>query len=176
MKLHKMVALLFLIPVIAFGADHSVKLTVKGVAYNSCTVTPTANSTLILDAKNSSQWISNQTYLQDADQYFSFTLTDCDPGTTIKVSAKGTVGTKNWWLANDPNNNAPDLQAALGMVPPDGIGFKFLYPGTGASQTYTTSSNTTETIKIVSSMRREDVSIKPTGKFSTTVTIYFTFT
>lgn len=181
--LKKMSVLLLALPAVNYAAEKNVALTITGEVYRQCIIaaeTLEAN----IGAHHVGTWVDGQDFLSSSGSTVSipFTLTDCDPGTTIKISTKGgTLGAEPWFIGNQRGNN-PDLQARLQIKQANATNDSDRYTfwmDKSRTYTYKTTANgtstTSETLTFFVSLRRPDVSIKPVGTFSGDVTIFFTF-
>lgn len=179
MKLKKIAVLLLFFPVLAFGGDdHSVDLTVKGVAYKSCTVG--GDTTLNIGEHRANDWVAGANYLEPQGgrsyQTATIRLSNCDANTKVRISASGTAISSNVYFMKNTKAEQ-NIMGTLQVQKPSDQSWASMAMDKSNYVDVATVSNATDTleIKIRATLRRNDVNNSPVGKFEATPTLIFTF-
>ncbi|WP_368758793.1 fimbrial protein [Klebsiella oxytoca] len=170
MKLKRMAALLVIIPAVMCGAaEHNNTLTIKGEAYNSCTVSwPSA---LNLGAQRSKNWVVNNNYLPSSSTV-NISLSDCDSGTKARVTMEGSYSNANKYFLTNLKTEAT-LLVSLQVYNNAELAWKTLPLDKSEYVEFDTS--TVQKIQLRGFFRRLDNNVRPVGEFKATPTIILTF-
>lgn len=175
MKLNSIFALLLVFPFMVSRADsHNVNLTVKGVAYKSCTVS--AETTIEIGEHKSSNWVPNEDYLSPASREATVTLSNCDASTIVRVSASGTAVSASKFILKNLEAEQ-NLMATLQVyVTTNNTWRSLALDGSNYFDVVTiASSSDTQKIKIRALLRRPNINISPVGDFRATPTLIINF-
>jgi hypothetical protein len=161
----------------AAGTEGS-EIPVYGSVYRDCTVNTPENGIFHLGTFTVAHWVTNQSWLSHgAAPVFTFTLTGCDEGTHVTISATGTPvdsGERASWLANQ-QGTSQELAASLELIGADGTGTPLrLNDGQYSYGTVTETTPPTE-VKLKGLLQRTDNSHTPVGTFRAQLTVYFDF-
>lgn len=177
MKLNKIATLLvFFIPAYACALDHTNNITIKGEAYNACTVNWPAK--LSMGAHRAKQWVNNYLIPADESGVVKITLSDCDPGTVVKIYGNGTVSPTNAWFLKNLDAEQ-SLMASLQVQKIPELTWNTINMANNKSHavTITTVRNATDTqeVKLRGIFRRPNATVQPVGTFRATPTLILAF-
>lgn len=184
--MRKIITALLLMSGGVFNATADTKelpLTVTGEVYRECSLSSQSLS-IDIGRVRAGNWVAGQYYLQNQSgrKFVDFSLTDCDPGTTIKISAQanehvtgGDATETRWYIGNQRGSNR-NIAVGLGIRYPGMTeGVEILWTDNSHARTYTTTANGNQTIQFSADLVRIDKTLDSVGTFDGGATIYFTF-